>query len=74
MSDRPIRESGTADSDSLQERRGTRLFSFLLINVKVDVGREMTGLVRFRHTCEQQLLPLTGMAATPQPLLLQPLL
>lgn len=32
------------------------------------------GLVRFRHDCEQQLLPLAGMAATLEPLLLQSLL
>lgn len=51
-----------------------RLFSVFLINVEVDLGREMKGLVRRRHKCEQQLLPLAGMAATPEPLLLKPLM
>lgn len=46
----------------------------LFVNVKVDLGRETMGLMRFRHDCERQLFPHAGMAATLEPLLLQSLL
>lgn len=59
----PVWKSGAADSDLVQEHRGHKAV-LLLVNVKMDLGREMTGLMKYRHECEQQLLPLAGMAAT----------
>lgn len=48
----------------------TRLLSWSLVNVHVDLG---TAGVRSRHEREQHPLPLAGTAVAPGPLLLKPL-
>lgn len=57
----------------VQVREMGNLRLFVPCKCESEFGERDEGTVRCRHCCVQQLLPLAGMAATPEPLLLKPL-